>query len=444
MKTLFGKLFFSILIGIFFSFQISYGQQWGGGEEIESDIYRIGRVGIGFDMEELGIYEQLEVEGGIRLGWTYNDAVLNGVLRWDENEKDFQGWNGEDWKSLIGYWDFSGNNIFTNTVGNVGIGTSNPLEKLEVSGGIKLGNTTNTGVGTIRWNGTKFEGRTSSGWNSLMGYWERGFGVDDIVYIGKVGLGNTTNAWAKLSIEVGDPIDPWDGGISLNVELPQFDNSRSYMIQSDEGFKMKSDYGYSFYDNTGANIRLRIDYNGNIGIGTTIPSQKLEVNGNIKVPLGSKIILGHESQAYVVGFEDGQDTEGLKFHTAQGDAMIIRWDKKVGIGTSNPTELLSVNGKIRSKEIIVNNTGWSDFVFEEDYNLRSLTEVETFIKENKHLPEIPTAKDVQENGVSLGEMQSKLLQKIEELTLYLIEQEKSIEQLKVENESLKEMLTQIN
>lgn len=103
---------------------------------------------------------------------------------------------------------------------------------------------------------------------------------------------------------------------------------------------------------------------------------------------------------------------------------------RVGIGTRNPQSLLAVNGKITAKEIQVTLVGWADFVFLKNYRLRSLYEVEEFINENGHLPEIPSAKEVEENGINLGEMDAKLLQKIEELTLYVIELKKEIEDLK--------------
>lgn len=103
----------------------------------------------------------------------------------------------------------------------------------------------------------------------------------------------------------------------------------------------------------------------------------------------------------------------------------------VGIGTNTPDHLLTVKGTIHAKEILVDYTGpLADYVFEPDYHLKSLREVETFIQKNKHLPEIPSAKEVKENGLSVAEMQNKLLQKIEELTLYVIEQQKEIDQLK--------------
>jgi hypothetical protein len=124
---------------------------------------------------------------------------------------------------------------------------------------------------------------------------------------------------------------------------------------------------------------------------------------------------------------------------------------KVGIGTTNPGSWeLAVNGKIRAKEIKV-ETGWSDFVFENNYKLPTLREVEKHIKEKGHLKDIPSANEVKKNGIFLGEMDSKLLQKIEELTLYTIQQEKEIvdlnklkskvQTLEKENESLKFLAT---
>jgi hypothetical protein len=97
----------------------------------------------------------------------------------------------------------------------------------------------------------------------------------------------------------------------------------------------------------------------------------------------------------------------------------------VGIGTTNPTQKLSVNGTVRAKEVIV-DSGWSDYVFDESYELKALSETEAFIKAEKHLPDMPSARDVAEHGVSVGEMQAKLLAKIEELTLHVIEQQKQL------------------
>ena len=116
------------------------------------------------------------------------------------------------------------------------------------------------------------------------------------------------------------------------------------------------------------------------------------------------------------------------FNGTQQTRMVIESDGNVGIGTINPGSWrLAVNGKIRAKEIKV-ETGWSDFVFYDNYKLPTLQEVENHINEKGHLKDIPSAKEVEENGIFLGEMDSKLLQKIEELTLYTIQQQKEIKQ----------------
>jgi hypothetical protein len=92
----------------------------------------------------------------------------------------------------------------------------------------------------------------------------------------------------------------------------------------------------------------------------------------------------------------------------------------------------AIDGKLTVKEVEVRiNTG-ADFVFHSEYDLKPLSELETFVKENKHLPEIPSKKQMVENGLNINDMQIKLLQKIEELTLYVIEQDKRIRAL--ENE----------
>ena len=96
----------------------------------------------------------------------------------------------------------------------------------------------------------------------------------------------------------------------------------------------------------------------------------------------------------------------------------------IGTGTENP------NGSLKVKDLRVTLTDWSDFVFDDGYNLRPLGEVERYIEANRHLPDIPSAQQVEKEGVDVGEMNKLLLQKVEELTLYVIDLQKQIDELK--------------
>jgi hypothetical protein len=122
----------------------------------------------------------------------------------------------------------------------------------------------------------------------------------------------------------------------------------------------------------------------------------------------------------------------------------------VGIGLVNPNNKLDVNGTIHSREVKVDMTGWSDFVFKKEYDLSTLEQVENYIAEKGHLENIQNEEEVLKNGINLGEMKAKLLQKIEELTLYIIEQEKKnrlqsqqIDFLPKENQKFQSLLERI-
>lgn len=142
---------------------------------------------------------------------------------------------------------------------------------------------------------------------------------------------------------------------------------------------------------------------------------------------------GKESQFIL---SDKQQVQNFSVNDDGNENITVLMPKansKLGIGTTNFTDgfdtySLSVNGNIRAKRVKVYTT-WADYVFEENYNLPTLQQVEDYIKAHGHLQDIPSAKDVEEKGIELGEMNKLLLQKIEELTLYTIELNKKVEEL---------------
>jgi hypothetical protein len=140
---------------------------------------------------------------------------------------------------------------------------------------------------------------------------------------------------------------------------------------------------------------------------------------------------GCTSEAFYMRYnEDDNEFSIISRHGSTfNDRLVIeRQNGNVGIGTNSPQQKLDVNGTVRAKRIIVENTT-ADYVFEEGYKLRSLNDVEAFIKKEGHLPEIPNAAYVKEHGSDLAKTQTLLLQKLEELTLYTIEQQKAIAKL---------------
>jgi len=184
-----------------------------------------------------------------------------------------------------------------------------------------------------------------------------------------------------------------------------------------------------------------------IGIGITTPSEELHINGCLRLDgtggLGNRLVFhstassGHQYEWYGDSPADGYIC--LYDRTAGARRIIFDPNGNVGIGTSTTTYKLSVNGTIRAKEVIV-NTGWSDFVFEKDYKLMSLGELEKYINKNKHLPNMPSAAEIEKNGASLGDISSKLLQQIEELNLRMIDQSKKYEsEIKLLNEKIKKL-----
>ncbi|HTK19293.1 MAG TPA: hypothetical protein VL442_07270 [Mucilaginibacter sp.] len=192
--------------------------------------------------------------------------------------------------------------------------------------------------------------------------------------------------------------------------------------------------------------------NGNVGIGITNPGAKLHVQADANTSGAPD-----NAQFYITGNTSPGKRLSLAYNTSSnygeiqsqayaGAYTALNLNPNGGnvlIGQAtqvNTAYKLDVNGKARANEIVVNTSG-ADFVFDEKYSLPKLSDVKAYIDKNKHLPEIPSAKEMQANGMSVGEINTKLLQKVEELTLYLIEKDK---QLSDQQQNIKSQQSQID
>ncbi|WP_293788538.1 hypothetical protein [uncultured Pedobacter sp.] len=332
-------------------------------------------------------------------------AVTNGNLHLDSKV---------GFGTYINYYN-QGNTFINPQGGNVGIGTTFPATKLEVM-------------------------QTTSGWtmNSRV----------NAVTAGEI------NGLKFYSGYIGE--DKWAGIASISESLHS--NKTGLALFS------------------GMAERLRISGDGNVGIGTTNPTELFNVNGNAQLDrlrLGNANFSGN-SRNSINSFNTGQDpnlhtgwiaadfggsdnasdrlvigsgfggrtiigTHNYNLTQWGGDLIINPTGSKVGIGTYEPKEMLSVNGKIAATEIRVNGAGAPDYVFEKEYELATLAALESYIKANRHLPEMPSAKEFEREGMAVGEMNKLLLKKIEELTLHLIEQNKQLieQNSKIDNQTLK-------
>jgi len=192
--------------------------------------------------------------------------------------------------------------------------------------------------------------------------------------------------------------------------------------------------GGSQWTTSGSNVYYNTA--GNVGIGTANPSAKLNIynSGPTQVIVGNpstgsggftSLLYGTSADTNGYGYLQTIQSSG----TALGNIILNKDGGNVGIGTTIPDAKLAVKGQVHAQEVKVDLNGAvaPDYVFEKDYKLTSLEEIKNYIDQNKHLPEVPSAKEMEKNGVQLGEMNMLLLKKIEELTLYVIEQNRKLE-----------------
>jgi hypothetical protein len=295
-----------------------------------------------------------------------------------------------------------------------------------------------------------FQGRAQS--------WQLQNGTTNIYYNGgNVGIGTTSPAF-KLQLFTSTNLD----GLGMHHSNGAWTNffSPSMTGGAYNGITQPGDAGVIFGNDGGINTvtngfviaphssnasGLRIDNNGNVGIGATVPLEKLTVTGNIKLsgsiywdwpnraieqyaPDASSMVIRFKNS---IGSSQGNPNGGFEFADYLGNSILRIINNNVGIGNTNPDAKLTVSGQVHAQEVKVTvSAPGPDYVFEKDYALPSLDQVKTYIEENKHLPEVPSAKEMEKNGVQLGEMNMLLLKKIEELTLYVIELKKEVNDLK--------------
>ncbi|MBK8847979.1 MAG: hypothetical protein IPO27_16195 [Bacteroidetes bacterium] len=396
----------------------------------------------------------------------------------------------------VGLYTTAGNlhlSTHNNTIGDfiltsnaqVGIGNSSPSERLDVTGNIKAagnliadGSATNAGLATS--NNVKFGGIISG--ESIGSKRTAGGNI--------FGLDFFTNSLKRMAIDV-------NGNVGIGVDVPTENlevssssagGTRSVLRNTgagNVGFELRStatpstqfiDFADGATNNNAPDYRNRIastpanlsfstnlksnamviGNNGNVGVGTTSPSFLLSVNGHASVD-GILYVrnssntsfqgrIQHTGSAGNLHIDTYGGTSGLFLNYFKGDAVYIgngnagfvasfQANGNVGIGTITPGYKLDVCGTMRATEVRV-EAGWCDYVFDSKYKLRPLSEVESFIQEHKHLPEVTPGAEIESNGLEVGKVASQMIKKIEELTLYAIEQQKIIDKLQKQVETL--------
>ncbi|PHS07650.1 MAG: hypothetical protein COA88_08095 [Kordia sp.] len=362
-----------------------------------------------------------------------------------------------------------------NTDGNVGIGTSSPSAPLHVKNAtdqIQIFQTTDDSWLYTSYLDKNNARRAYMGLSSDLSEFRLNVenGTDKITFpAGNVGIG-TTNPSHKLDIKVNSETNfqTYDYGSEVKVVTSggwarsnRFTNGNestktvAFGVHSGNAF-ISTGFDSST-DQTGyQNQKLTISALGNVGIGTSTPGAKLDVNGEsiFRTPASGGVAvhirMPNETNSMTLRGDSNtgeirvQNNRDFALKNSNGEIILYgKHDGNVGIGTSTPDAKLAVNGNIHTQEVKVDMIGWSDFVFEKDYSLPTLKEVAQHIQEKGHLKDIPSAKDVEENGIFLGEMDAKLLQKIEELTLYTLEQEEKIQKLQKENQEFKTLTEEL-
>jgi len=378
-------------------------------------VFGNGNVGLGVEVPKA----KLQVDGTVlTTGFKMPQQELRDgwVLTADHTGTAF-------WAPSQNLWYQTETNDVYRPAGNVGIGLNNPLSKLEVNGQVSIG----YHVASVQENNLIIEGKIGIGTYSP---------TEKLEVNGKI----KTTEFQLLNGQVSGNILQCDNeGNAIWVD-PSVINDGDWTVLANN---------------------LYVESNRNVGIGTSTPTEPLDVVGNVKV--SGNIYGGHNDWqslklfagtntgdgAYMLLHSNSDQTGSIKlfstgsngrieFHNQTNQVMSIRADNNVYIGSPDSNSNLYVNGEINARLVRVkNDIPWWDGVFKPDYKLMSLDKLEKFVNKNHHLPDIPSGKQVNEDGLDLAQTNALLLKKIEELTLYVIELKKENEEIKGEIDDLK-------
>ena len=362
--------------------------------------------------------------------------------------------------------------------GNVGIGTTTPQVKAHIVGGLGFpANTGTTQTGVLRLQGAGNNGVLDFSVNGASGAALQATALNDLTQEyplllnpngGNVGIGTTAPENKLHIVDVA-------GTSSINLQLAgnTLNETIGISFGTQPGDRTKaaiagintttgnSGGALGLFTSAGAALveRLRITQYGDIGIGTSAPESKLHIidaAGTNNILLQSTTNALNETMGIAFGTQPGDRTKAaiasvntntgnpagaLALYTNTGaglaEKMRITATGNVGIGTTSPDQPLTVNGTIHSTSVLVDlNVSAPDYVFNKDYHLPTLAELKAYTDKNHHLPDVPAAAEIEKNGLNLGDMNLVLLKKVEELTLYLMEKDKQLQEQQKINQSV--------
>lgn len=282
--------------------------------------------------------------------------------------------------------------------GSIGIGVRDPTSLLDVNGNITLSTGGSQPVATLSYSeNDNLTSLTALTGNLTLGNANGGLIIDEN---GKVGVGS-----------VDADADFYVDGVFKSTEI-----SSSSLYLPGTATSPQIDFKIQHNEGVGHSIDFSQIVTSTGGIGNTSLLSISSSNAKFSTDLKAKNI----------------EATGLTIATSSHNLLHTNSLGQVAIGTTNfsgdANAKLIVNGKIHANEVEITTMDWADFVFDPQYQLMSTEDLEAYILANKHLPDVPAEQDVIDNGINVGEMNKILLQKIEELTLYMLQQQKQIEE----------------